>query len=881
MAVLRRKEYHVESNGIKGNQFQVKASSKMFETLMSTLYRHKEEATVRELACNANDAHKERNRRQRPLVSGYGQSVYENAFRGAQRPDNKWFAPPEKTWDLHVPSSINPYLEIADYGVGLAVHQIMGYEWWVDSNGTEFQMNDEWFENGGQVIDGKPVDSEYLLDDDGKVQRSGGMYTTLFDSTKETDNDQTGAFGLGSKSPFSIADSFTVESRVNGEKHMYVMYMDANRMPMVDWITKDDKGFPAPLATDEFNGVTVKVTIQTDSFYAVRNACEKVIKVFETKPRIDGYPITVEDIDRDRIIGQTFMQSNTSIHYAVTGDVAYPIEVDKLDPDIRAVFKKMRRGSYTFFPIGELNVPPSREDLSYDEFTLEALNRRLTFAADNIGARIREDFDGCKHSMYETMNKYNELIEIWGSDLLKSIKFTSKTGQKFSLSKEMEIPVPREKLENGNERDIFTMHRHTITGDGRTRKDEYGTQAIKVDHIRNGIVLFLDTPRMYLKKALHIAKELEDNEDRGIHNVYMVTPRPDSKITAKEVSEAFGHEIEVYTSSMIKPPRATYGAAASSGLSKYGSGTSRSWQSWDKVTPTDLEEDILTSDKPWLYVNLNGFVPDISMERIRRDRNFFSELDVNPYAGVIGVRKAALKVVEENPDMFVQLDGARDAYVNDTLNALTPKERRYMQYWMAGEWYDRSTITNMATVCSMLMPERLVEFTIFTTRHNGTFPHWDDSRTKLGMLRTDLGVSSNPNVKASIHALRDSVHLAKKHTWIKRITNRFNQLDKDMAALHPDIFRNGSVAYTNMCLSDLMDKIHLKAFLKEHDYKRGESWVGVKLSDAPTKALRRMNAPAEDYMANLYEELGIKTQEELDNEADAADTVLVVPELLQ
>mgnify|MGYP000694507503 CR=1 FL=1 len=42
------------------------------------------------------------------------------------------------------------------------------------------------------------------------------LYTRIFKSTKETTNDQTGALGLGSKSPFAYTDTFSVVAYLNG-----------------------------------------------------------------------------------------------------------------------------------------------------------------------------------------------------------------------------------------------------------------------------------------------------------------------------------------------------------------------------------------------------------------------------------------------------------------------------------------------------------------------------------------------------------------------------------------------------------------------------------------------------------------------------------------
>ena len=48
------------------------------------------------------------------------------------------------------------------------------------------------------------------------------IYTSFFNSTKSSNNDFTGCFGLGSKTPFSYTSSFSVNSYFNGTKYYYL-----------------------------------------------------------------------------------------------------------------------------------------------------------------------------------------------------------------------------------------------------------------------------------------------------------------------------------------------------------------------------------------------------------------------------------------------------------------------------------------------------------------------------------------------------------------------------------------------------------------------------------------------------------------------------------
>ena len=83
-------------------------------------------------------------------------------------------------FDVHVPTGFEPYFSIRDYGAGLS-----------EADATT-------------------------------------LYTTFFKSTKRNDNAVTGCLGLGSKSPFAVTDSFTIESFNGGIRTVYTRFKTAN-----------------------------------------------------------------------------------------------------------------------------------------------------------------------------------------------------------------------------------------------------------------------------------------------------------------------------------------------------------------------------------------------------------------------------------------------------------------------------------------------------------------------------------------------------------------------------------------------------------------------------------------------------------------------------
>ena len=100
------------------------------------------------------------------------------------------------------------------------------------------------------------------------------LYTTYFQSTKDNSDDLIGGFGLGSKSPFAVADQFTVTSWHGGFQSEYVMYKDAG-LPRVNLIRS--------VPSNEPTGMLVQVPSTKD----FRTWAEEITGFFmwwQTKP---------------------------------------------------------------------------------------------------------------------------------------------------------------------------------------------------------------------------------------------------------------------------------------------------------------------------------------------------------------------------------------------------------------------------------------------------------------------------------------------------------------------------------------------------------------------------------------------------------------------
>lgn len=286
-------------------EFRIRNSAKAFSILSSGLYANKIRAIIRELSCNAYDSHVAAGRKDTPF-------------------------------ELHLPTSYEPWFAIRDYGTGL---------------------------NHDQVTN---------------------IYTTYFESTKTASNDFIGALGLGSKSPFSYTDNFSVTAIQNGLKGIYTAFINNEGVPSIALMTAEE--------TDEADGVEVKFAVENrpdfNSFYS---EVHTVFQFFATKPVITGrsdveLPIP-EYYERDIIPGVHHSRAYHSV--AVMGNIAYPIEIPgELSDKVRMMLATCSLEMH--FDIGELDFQASREGLSYIPETVAALTARIEATYDAIEARVAE-----------------------------------------------------------------------------------------------------------------------------------------------------------------------------------------------------------------------------------------------------------------------------------------------------------------------------------------------------------------------------------------------------------------------------------------------------------------------------------------------------------
>lgn len=269
----------------------------------------------------------------RTLIDG----LYSNKIRAVIRElcsnaaDSHIDAGQSRPFKVSIPTSLDPVFRVRDFGTGLTHDQVMH------------------------------------------------LYTTIFQSTKEETNAQTGQLGLGSKSPFAYTDSFQVTVWLDGVKRQYLAYLERDGVPSITHVGDSP--------SDEPRGLEVSFPAERGDIQQFQREMQFVSLGYAVPPEVDGMSLI---IPKPRIKGTrwaiypsgSFGESMRGTSFIRQGSVIYP-------NDSRP-FPNLGYGwiSVVEIPIGTAEVTASREALSYDNDTSLAVNKVLRGASDELKAQI-------------------------------------------------------------------------------------------------------------------------------------------------------------------------------------------------------------------------------------------------------------------------------------------------------------------------------------------------------------------------------------------------------------------------------------------------------------------------------------------------------------
>jgi hypothetical protein len=273
-------------------------------------------------------------------------------------------------FDVHLPSVAEPWFAIRDYGIGMSKQELQT------------------------------------------------TYTTYFDSNKTHSNDFVGCMGLGSKTPFTLSDAFTVTSVKDGKKTTVINYLDAD-VPNFSIISEEN--------TDEASGTEIKFTpTEANTYDKLRESAQRILGYFDVTPNLTiGSTKEEVKVPTKRLEGKDWYYVDSQLAYSdsiiLMGNVAYPFNFSDVSDDFEKkygwsnTYEYRRLVSNLVFrvPIGNLDITASREEIGWTSEGREYMVNFVERVNNEIKDIMNEQLNECENFwdariLFNSMIGYNE-----------------------------------------------------------------------------------------------------------------------------------------------------------------------------------------------------------------------------------------------------------------------------------------------------------------------------------------------------------------------------------------------------------------------------------------------------------------------------------------
>ncbi len=355
---------------------------------------------------------------------------------------------------------------------------------------------------------------------------SPGLYNSYFSSSKAESNDFIGGFGLGSKSPFSYTDTFSITSYHKGEIRGYVAYMDGDGPQIKPTFVKE-------MGPDDKTGIEIVVPVEEKDFRNFAYEVSYIMRPFKDLAIINGLDREIDyfpDFDDYYGVNPERYWPDRGGLYAIYGGIVYPIDGVIRDRNWLSIRNEV---NYIKFPMGSLDIAPSREALSLDDRTRKNIIERVKELSEKA---FNEDVKRFKEST-SPRHTYRELMKMGYSArdymISNSVKFTTKN---LSYKKMQSMFEPDIKLCNAG-----VVYEVNLDPRLKRIKQSHETSAVASSYRLFGINttkinIVIDNIKNRVNIVRGLARALDDSEFNNTLNIHhnerllFINPEVESQI---------------------------------------------------------------------------------------------------------------------------------------------------------------------------------------------------------------------------------------------------------------------------------------------------------------------------------------------------------------
>lgn len=473
------------------------------------------------------------------------------------------------------------------------------------------------------------------------------VFCVYFESLKNHSNDGIGGLGLGCKSPFSYTNTFTVTSWHEGIKTVYSAFENDKGVPSIIPLTSSE--------SDEPSGLEIQVPVKLPDINSFITSAQYVYKHYRVKPAVNLSNFVPESATyalRDILPGSHVL-SGYPKSYVLMGPIEYPIEIDQLEnPGVKSVLRTL--GLELEFPIGSLDIQPSRERLRYDPESVDALTDRILAVKRTIIQNIEKELSESAniHDQIEVALKYYEsnmksyLIELTKKDPRWSKLYTLIQNHFWAA---FNFGV-------NNDTNLIGFN-YKIDTNGMINKRQ------PMDKISRQVASSykFNAPVYYCDVKTDISARLRTLKCSGNVNL-LVQKDPNLPVNLEKLKQAWYLTEDIVALSTVKPTKLSRPASKATSENAKVYKLRQEWGgklTWDEVKFCQVDQ--INSSSTKYYIPLSGYAIDSKKVTTTDFKAFVktlvdSEVFQIHYKNIYGVRKNLIKHVEKDTNWVNLLD---------------------------------------------------------------------------------------------------------------------------------------------------------------------------------------------------------------------------------
>ena len=220
------------------------------------------------------------------------------------------------------------------------------------------------------------LDSQLRIRDFGPGLSEENVYrflTTYGESNKQESNDFIGGWGIGSKSPASVSDTWKIISHHEGTMTEYLVFINGDGLPSLTKIRA--------IPTDE-TGLEVSIPIPDDRIQAWKTVIPSVYAFYPVSPKVSNaeYYGVKKRVPSSKTGDNWWIEhGSNAVANVIASNRCYACDADKLMKEMVDARAKamLKLPLFLEMSVGDVDLSISREQMQFTNKTIAAVEARL------------------------------------------------------------------------------------------------------------------------------------------------------------------------------------------------------------------------------------------------------------------------------------------------------------------------------------------------------------------------------------------------------------------------------------------------------------------------------------------------------------------------